>query len=149
MLTELCQYLKNWFDRDKPKFYGKFEIVDGKISSFNDGDMGMIIGQFFCIHGSLLNDGVHCYTEELQLVDETFDGSVWFMAIPPAVVSLAADIEAWRAKYEAVDSAAMSPFNSESFGGYSYSKSGGGSSDELAGTWQGVFASRLNPWRKL
>ena len=58
----------------------------------------------------------------------------------------------WSDKYLGVDSAAMSPFNSESFGGYSYSKSGGSSSSgnvDLSGTWQGAFADRLNNWRKI
>ena len=148
MLTEICQYLKNWFDRDQSKFYGKFRILNGIIESYNDGDMGMIDGQYFRIIGSLLNDGVYQYpTQELQ--DETFEGAVWFMAIPPAVVALSEDINSWQTKYGSADSTAQSPFQSESFGGYSYSKGGNTSTNGGNGGWQSAFASRLNPWRKV
>ena len=148
MLTEICQYLKNWFDRDQAKFYGKFTITGGILESYNDGDMGMIEGQYFRIIGSLLNDGVYQYpTMELQ--DETFEGAVWFMAIPPAVVALSEDINSWQTKYGSADSTAQSPFQSESFGGYSYSKGGNTSTNGGNGGWQSAFASRLTPWRKV
>ena len=75
------------------------------------------------------------------------------MAVPPSVIALSAEIEAWQEKYGGVDSTAMSPYTSESFGGYSYSKSrggsGNGSSDSGSGTWQSVYANRLNKWRKI
>lgn len=151
MLTEICQYLKNWFDRDQSKFYGKFIISNGGIESYNDGDMGMIEGQYFRIIGSLLNDGVYQYPSE-ELKDETFEGAVWFMAIPPAVIALSEDINVWQTKNGDVNSQAMSPYQSESFGGYSYSKaSGGGSADFGGGNggWQSAFANRLKPWRKV
>ena len=54
-----------------------------------------------------------------MLDDEEFTGAVWALGIPKAVIQLADDIDAWRAKYESVNSQAMSPFQSESFGGYS------------------------------
>ena len=148
MLTEICQYLHNWFE--VAKFYGKFIISDGHIESYNDGDMGLIEGQYFRIVGSLLNDGVHQYPSE-GLKDETFDGAIWSMAIPPAMLSLSEEIDAWQTKHGSVDSTAMSPYNSESFGGYSYSKSSGGSAESGGGSggWQSAFANRLNPWRKL
>lgn len=149
MMTEICQYLHNWFDRDQPKFYGKFEIKDGDIISYNDGDMGLKLGQYFRIQGSVLSDGVSIYPPT-SLPDEVFEGAVWSMAVPPAIRVLAADIKAWCDKYQSVDSVAMSPYTSESFGGYSYSKSGGGASDGSGGgTWEDVFANRLKPWRKL
>lgn len=147
MLTEICQYLHNWFD--VAKFYGKFRISDGHIESYNDGDIGLIEGQYFRIVGSLLNDGVHQYPSE-GLKDETFDGAIWSMALPPAVLSLSEEIDSWQAKHGGVNSYAMSPYNSESFGGYSYSKSSGGSAEGGGnGGWQSAFANRLNSWRKL
>ena len=42
---------------------------------------------------------------------------------------------------------AESPYTSESFGDYSYTKATGESGAPL--TWRDVFASRLNAWRKL
>ena len=150
MLTELCQELRNWFDRDQPKIKGEFVIVDGKISN-DDFDKVIQTGQYFRIMGSVFNDGVHKYSDDLTLDDETFSGTVNLMAIPKAVIQLADDITAWQSKYGSVDSVNMSPYSSESFGGYSYSKSGGGSSSAgaSAGTWKDAFASRLNMWRKI
>lgn len=147
MLTELCQELRNWFDRDLPKINGEFQVQNGSIS----GDIDLKVGQYFRIIGSVFNDGVHIYPYDESLVDEDFVGSIWAMAVPPSVIALAGEIEAWQNKYGGVDSVLMSPFQSESFGGYSYSKSGGGSGDgtSSAGTWQGAFSARLNRWRKL
>lgn len=152
MMTQLCQYLKNWFDRDQRKLFGTFEISDGKIYKPNGSEVVFKEGQYFRIVGSMFNDGV--WLNGAALTDETFKGAVWDMAVPPVVRQLAADIEEWQAKYGGVDSVAMSPFNSESFGGYSYSKSGGGASasgdgSSQPGTWQTAFESRLNLWRKV
>lgn len=143
-LTELCQELHNWFDRDRHT--GSFEIADGNIVAdfLNDG-------QYFRIVGSIFSDGVHQYPAA-GLKDETFDGAVWALAIPDPIIKLATEIAEWREKNEAIDSANMSPFQSESFGGYSYSKgsanrSSGANSGSLS--WVDVFAARLNRWRKL
>ena len=150
MISELCRELRNWFDRDQPHLHGAFEIKNGTIQ---DEDFTDIIktNQYFRITGSIFNDGVYKYTNELQLTDELFVGSVNLMAIPTEVLSLSAEIDAWKDKYLGLDSEAMSPFNSESFGGYSYSKSDAGNSGSGFGSssWQGVFASRLNKWRKI
>lgn len=150
MLTEICQYLKNWFDKDR--FYGDFKIED-HVLTMGGAELPIKEGQYFRIIGSVFNDGVHLMNSaSSDLVDEEFDGAIWLMAVSSAVISLANEIEAWQAKYGGADSVNMSPYNSESFGGYSYSKSGGGSSDgntSGAGTWQGVFAKRLSLWRKI
>lgn len=150
MLTELCQELRNWFDRDRDKWFGDVRITSGGIT-VDDALIPMVEGQYYRIVGSLLNDGVHKWDDEL-IPESPFYGSVWSMAIPPTVIQLADDIAAWQAKYGTVDSVAMSPFNSESFGGYSYSKSGGGSGSGgsgASGDWRSAFASRLNRWRKI
>ena len=153
MLTEICAYLKNYFDRDQPKFYGKFEIVDGVVTSLNDEDMGIISGQYFRIIGSVLNDGVWRYPEEQQpysLQDEKFEGAVWLMAVPPDLVQIAKEISEWQEKYGGIDSQAMSPYTSESFGGYSYSKGQGTieTGNGLSG-WKSVFAGRLSRYKKI
>jgi hypothetical protein len=145
MLTELCKEINNWFD--KKKYFGNFVVEDGVLT----GNFSLQEGQYFRIVGSVFNDGVYQYPAT-ELVDETFDGAIWAMAVPSEVIALAKEIKEWADKYLGVDSAAMSPFNSESFGGYSYSKSGGASSSgnvDLSGTWQGAFAYRLNHWRKI
>jgi len=145
MLSELCQEIKNWFDRGQPRIHGAFEIQDGKIidSDFTDK---IKKNQYFRIIGSVFNDGVHKYTEELNLEDELFVGSIWLMAVPKEVISLADEIQVWVAKYgESVNS----PYQSESFGGYSYSKASGGSSGASGPSWQSTFANQLNKWRKI
>lgn len=149
ILTELCQELRNWFDRNQPKYYGEFVIENGVLVL--SGDMSLRDGQYFRVIGSALNDGVHKYgVYGDSLTDEEFTGTVWAMAVPPAILTLVKDIEAWQDKYGGIDSAAMSPFASESFGGYSYSKSGAGSGSGSASSgWRSAFAGRLNPWRKI
>lgn len=142
MLTELCQELRNWFDKER--HYGTFTIEDGNIVA----DF-LLPGQYFRIVGSVFSDGVYQYPAE-DLQDETFSGAVWALAIPKEVVQLAEEISAWRTKYEAADSQAMSPFMSESFGGYSYSKGASNSTgDGPAISWKSAFKSRLNMWRKI
>ena len=146
MLTDLCKELNNWFDKER--MFGKFTITNGELTGM---DHKLQNGQYFRIVGSIFNDGVYEYPAT-NLVDEVFDGAVWTMAVPPSVIDLADKISEWNTKYGGLDSVAMSPFQSESFGGYSYTKKSGGSSAsgvDNSGTWQGAFASELNKWRKV
>lgn len=144
MLTELCQELRNWFDLDRR--FGTFTISGGTLTA----DF-LQPNQYYRIVGSIFNDGVHKYGDTSDaLTDETFDGAVWALGIPKAVVDLAGEIDTWQSKYGA-DSPAMSPFVSESFGGYSYNKGSStvGSNSYTGTSWQTAFASRLNKWRKI
>lgn len=142
MLTELCKELNNWFERERHE--GTFTVSGGALTA----DF-LREGQYFRIIGSVFNDGVWQYPT-WDLTDETFEGAVCALAIPREIVKLSEDIDAWREKYEAPDSAALSPFTSESFGGYSYQKSAGsGSTGSGSASWRTAFASRLNRWRKI
>lgn len=144
MLTELCDYLNNYFAVEKHD--ATLAISGGTFEADYLQE-----GQYFRIIGSIFNDGVHEYPAN-DLHDETFSGAIWSMAVPKTVIDLAAEIKAWRDKYEAIDSPAMSPFASESFGNYSYSKgtaSTGAAGNGNANSWQAVFAGRLNKWRRL
>ena len=146
MLTELCQELKNWFEREK--YFDTFTIENGAII-VPDGSLQN--GQYFRIVGSVFNDGVHKYDPENaeQLTDEVFKGAIWTMAVPPSVVDLSERISEWETKY---GESVSSPYSSESFGGYSYTKasSGQGNADSSSSpTWQSSFASDLNKWRKI
>lgn len=147
MLSELCQEIRNWFDRNQPKLHGAFEISGGTIT---DKDFTDVIqeNQYFRIVGSVFNDGVYQYNDKLELTDEVFVGSVWLMAIPKDVISLNKEIDDWIAKY---GESVSGPYSSESFGGYSYTKAtrnstGSGTSNP---TWQSTFSTRLNKWRKI
>ena len=151
MLTELCTYLHNWFNSNQPKIFGTI-IIDGGAITNSEFLENIQDGQYYRIVNSVFNDGVYKYEADkpMNLHDESYVGAIWLMAIPQEVLSLADEISAWRDKNEAIDSPNMSPFNSESFGGYSYTKSSGSSNGSVsANTWQGFFASRLNDWRKL
>ena len=71
------------------------------------------------------------------------------MRVPPDVLSLLDDINDYEAEYGAVN---LSPYQSESFGGYSYTKASRGQLGNNSGavvTWRDAFASRLNKWRKI
>lgn len=142
MLSDLCRYLNNYFDSER--LYGEFSIENGNIAGMGEK---LQSGQYFRIIESVFNDGIYQYPQT-KLTDETFTGSVWVLKIPPEVISISAEIDAWEAQYMTPDGAAMSPYTSESFGGYSYSKGGG--ENAIGSAWTGVsgFAERLKGWRK-
>lgn len=137
MLSELCHEINNYFP--KKKLFGTYTIEDGTliIPELQDG-------QYFRIVGSIFNDGVYEYPAT-ELKDETFEGAIWAMAIPEDVIALSEKIDQWKAKYENED--AMSPYQSESFGGYSYTKASGSSGGTA--TWKDAFASQLNNYRRI
>ena len=128
---EMCASLRNYFALDP--ISGEFVIKDSDITV-----PGLVRGQYFRIDGSVFNDGVHRYGEISMNGDETFTGTITPMAVPPAFEAVAAEIEEWKQKNDEVIN---SPYQSESFGGYSYTKG--------TASWQGVFAKRLNRWRKI
>lgn len=139
-IGDLCAELRNWFDIGRR--FDTFTISGGNI------DLSGFVqsGQYFRIIGSVFNDGVYQYPAS-GLTAETFDGAVWAMAVPKDVLALLTDITNWEAKYGDI---VTSPYISESFGGYSYSKStaNSGNADKVT-SWQSTFANRLNKWRKL
>lgn len=137
MLTELCNELNNWFvPRECDRHIGRFVIKDGAFTPpFELAD-----GRFYRIIGSAFNDGVHIRGEE-GLTDEEFEGAVWVMSVPRDVLELSKAIDEFNEKNQA------SPYISESFGGYSYSKATGKNGNPA--TWQDVFKPQLNRWRKL
>ena len=139
MLTEVLRLLRNWFERDK--IFGTFSVVGGVLTG---AEVNIQPNQYYRIIGSVFNDGVHKQGETLTN-EESFNGAVWLLAIPKEVVDLADEITQWIA---ANGSALNSPYQSESFGGYSYSLKSGGASGGAV-TWQSQFANRLNAWRKI
>ena len=137
MITDICNYLKNYFIKsDEDKHFAKeIQISNGIISPSFD----LKQNQYYRIVGSLYNDGVHKFGDvDDILVDEVFDGAVWCMYVPESFLSLVSEIEEYQAKFGQV-----SPYKSESFGGYSYTK------DDKATSWQDAFSTRLNAWRKI
>lgn len=140
MLEQVLQEIHNWFQTDI--YRDEYTIQDGSITLPFLQD-----GQYFRIVGSVFNDGLYLYSSEMKgLTDEIFEGAIWAMAVPKAVVELSEDIAAWQEKYGAVID---SPYTSESFGGYSYSKSSGAGDGTGSSGWQSAFRARLKPYRKL
>ena len=138
MLTEICAEIRNYFEVPNGRHFGTFTISGGSIAPLDF----LQDGQQFRIVGSVFNDGVYQYPAS-NLTDEEFTGAVWAMAVPPAVIALAAEIDA----YQKSDAGKPSPYVSESFGGYSYTKATG--ANGVGVSWQTVFSKRLNKWRKI
>jgi hypothetical protein len=151
-LADLCAEVNNYFVVSK--VFGVVSIEDNGKNIYLDEttttvptDKNTVIydlaqdGQYFRIVGSLFNDGVY-QAPDYNLHDEIFEGAVWLMAVPSNFVELLNEINTWLEKNSEV---LNSPYQSESFGGYSYSRS----SDTSLNTWQGAFASRLRKWRKI
>lgn len=136
MLNEICAEIRNYFPAEKR--YGNFTIKNGSISPVDF----LQEGQYFRIVGSVFNDGIHQHPAS-DLNDESFNGSVWAMAVPPALIALSEEIKTYA---EIVD-ANPSPFTSESFGGYSYTKAT--DVDGVAMSWQKAYGKRLNKWRRV
>lgn len=153
-ITEVCQEARNYF-APAGKRGDMSYIHDGTytISGHTVSPLDFIAeGQYFRICGSTANDGVYCNTEvgRQALTDEVFEGQIWEMSVPRAFIALCAEIQQWRNANEAADSANMSPFQSESFAGYSYSKGGSSASGGGNGvTWQTQFEKRLSAWRRI
>lgn len=145
---EICLECKNFFCGSDDIFTNTFTIENGQIT--NTGFLSE--NQWFRIQGSKFNDGVYENKAAAlsQLTPETFKGSIWAMNPPKAFIAMCSDVEVWKAKYGGVDSVAMSPYQSESFAGYSYSKGAQSGADGYNSTdYMSVFADRLRKWRRL
>ena len=136
MLEEILGYINNWFPVKDGIYPDHYEIVNGSIVlPFLQN------GQYFRIVGSVFNDGLYNYPPA-EMVDETFEGEVWALAVPPAVIALASEIEEW------VKNNPESRFTSESFNGYSYTVAANPANGAPM-SWQEVFRPRLNRYRRL
>ena len=150
MLRDVCEHIHNYFI--KTTLDGEFTIADGMIS------LPLIDGQRFLIKGSVLNDGMYTYhetwigndddTEAVGLQAESFAGTIVAMAVPPAVIALAGEINEWVDKFGEV---VKSPYQSENvIGVYSYTKGQSGSNgNQIPTSWAEAFANSLNRWRKV
>lgn len=148
ILEEVLYHIHNWFERDTISSNVRIEggSLPASVSSH------LLEGQWYRIEGSYLNDGLH-KNPDTELSDETFNGTITLLAIPKPLLAVAEEISDWVAlNRTAAQQAAASPYQSESFDGYSYSirsdltaNSGSGG---LTG-WQAAFASQLNPFRKI
>lgn len=142
MLEQVLLYLYG----NRPYNWPITQRYCGKISVTTSGvALPLVKDQYFRIVGSVFNDGVYKYGEPEVYTDEVFNGEVWALAIPKALLELVNEIKAWNDKNGEV---ATGPYQSESFGGYSYTKATDAASGEAV-TWQSAFRAQLNRWRKI
>lgn len=147
MLSEICAEIKNYFVYENDKYIGDWTIKDGVIIPSIDFPT-----DYIRVVGSRLNDGVHKLSDENDTFnDESFHGAIWIMSPPNHFLALVEEIESWQEKNGTASSINMSPFQSESFGGYSYSKAtgSGASGGSSVPTWQSQYASRLKLYRRI
>lgn len=151
MLQEVCEHIHNYFSVDRLTEH--YTITDGTLSPAP----ALKDGQRFLIEGSVLNDGMYTWHSDgtikndddgagAGLVDEAFTGTVCGLAVPPKLISLTAEISDWVAAYGA---AINSPYQSESFGGYSYTKAAGANGTSVATGWEDHFRRKLDRWRRV
>lgn len=135
MIGDICAELNNYFVQNI--MVGKYAITDGTIEL----DDYLQDGQYFRIVGSVFNDGVYTYPAT-DLTDETFFGAIWAMSVPPSFIALCSKVDKWCKS----DAAEVSPYTSESFGGYSYTRAT--DSSGAPATWREIFAKDLNKYRR-
>lgn len=135
MLYEIMKSIKNFFPDNSHQITGRFTISDNVIEPF----VSLCEGQYFLIEGSAVNDGV--YQKGAELVDEEFEGTIIPLKIPRDFLTLVEEIE------QTAKSEKPSTMQSESFGGYSYTRATT-STGQLASVID-AYATRLNAWRKI
>lgn len=139
-IDALCNECRNFFlgnDPGKNIHAGTFTISGGQIAPSDF----LKQNQYFRLIGSTYNDGVHRFPA-IDLVDESFDGAVWAMNVPPAFVALAEKVES----YNRSEAAQPAVYSSESFGGYSRTRATGNGGMPVS--WQKLFAPELNYYRR-
>lgn len=137
MLYEIMKRINNFFI--VKSFKGTWTIEEGRIAlPFVQKN------QYFRIHGSVFNDGIYKYTDDLALTDETFDGVISPMAVPKDFLALVDEIQDYQSKYS---EQSLTPFTSENFADYSYTKATNSKGEAV--TWYDAFKSKLNVYRRL
>jgi len=169
MLEQILAYLNNWFVRYS--YTGNVTVsVDGAVLAPSEAAAILQPGRWYRILDSDFHDGVYQVPEEEpeeepeegpeeepeeeaeveaeepeEEQSEAFYCTLWALGVPSGLLSIAAEMEAWQAKYGDVIS---SPYQSESFGGYSYSKAGVSSSNSGTATVWTQFADALAPYKR-
>ena len=138
-LFELLMHLRNFFPGMKWQFFGE-EITEKRLSL-----PGLENGDYYLIEGSRRNDGIHVYGNQ-DLRNEVFSGTVTEICVPDALLRLLDEINQWQEKN---GEAVASPYQSESFGGYSYTKVNTTNGNGESMSWKTAFGPRLRAWRKL
>lgn len=143
ILTAICGELNNWFYSPTERgCVGYFTISNGMLPLTDR--IRVKEGQCVRIKGSTFNEGIHVYPV-YDLQDETFYGAVTPLDIPPEVMRVAVALQESEAES---GFASTSPYTSESFGGYSYTRATDSSGVPLDALRLAVN-QRLEKWRKM
>jgi hypothetical protein len=143
-ITDFCDEINNYFVSDRR--FGTFTIENGALTGADDF---LRENQYFRIVNAVFNEGVYKYPTD-ELTDETFEGAIWAMAVPPAALALLEKIQEWDSQY-GNNADNYTPYASETMHHYSrsfavYTNSKG---ELVRPTWQAVFRKELNRWRKI
>lgn len=133
---EVLRYIRDFFPDTEHQYTGEVTITDGEIQTDILQD-----GQYYLIEGSHYNNGVYEYPTE-ALKDETFDGVITPLMLPPELIELIREMQEWEMNNQKV---LQSPFISESFNDYSYNRGQG----DQAMNWKTVWKSRLSAYKKI
>lgn len=139
-VKEICDYLNNYF---VDEIHEKTFVIENGVLDLSG--ITILNNQFFKIEDSVLNDGIYQNPCD-SLSDETFDGAVITMKIPPDVLDVAEESMEWEKDNSKF---LQSPMQSESFGGYSYTKASSSLSASGQVSWRDVFVDRLKAYKKL
>lgn len=143
-LDDYCANLKNYFisDFDKDIHIGNYIVANNTI------ELDFLAeNQYFRIVGSKFNDGVYKYDENLELVDETFKGGIWAMSVPPQFLSAVKEADDYLIAHPNATA-----LQSESFGGYSYTKLSGRYGNATKSGFDylpSTIAEKLNRYRRM
>lgn len=143
-ITDFCDEINNYFVSDRK--FGTFTITNGALTGADDF---LRENQYFRIVNSAFNDGVYKYPIT-DLIDETFDGAIWAMAVPPAALALLEKMQEWDSLY-GNNAANYTPYASEAMHHYSrsFAINTNSKGEVVRPTWQAVFRTELNRWRKI
>ena len=145
-LNRMCTGLRNFFVKvDEDIHSGTYTVSEHTLTP-----SGFLReGQYFRVVGSVFNDGVYKFGDETdmaRLQDETFEGSIWAMRVPPSFLSLANEYDRLNAKIEEL-ALVSEGFSSESFDGYSYTIAASAPAELTA--WKNRLDSELNQYRRI
>jgi hypothetical protein len=146
-LKEVLDYIHNYFNYDL--YSGEIQIIDHQL---DNSKIELFDGQYYMIKGSMYNDGIWKYEESVNLEedtdllkDEIFQGDIIYLRIPKDVLKTVEEIITWEMNNQ---DAIIGKFQSESFGGYSYTLKNS-SSNKNALSWKDFFGKKLDIYRKL
>lgn len=130
-VAAVMRQVRNFFDRGYMD--GRFTIAGSVLSPAP-------AAPWIAISGSLYNDGVYPLSGGFLagVTDEVFTGRVWLLYPPKDFLDLCNEMSAYDDKHP------PGAYQSESFGGYSYTRSAGD-----GGAWQQAYKDRLTPYRHM